>query len=271
MRKVRIIISVAIFLMLTVVKFISPAYAVQMKNEIQPILDRDDDLHLFLHRIDRSMHPIDYRSIEPYVPHPPLTELQQTLDGLINDPLADLPKASPLPEPDPTPEPDPVLAFGFAAREAFLNAQALVTDFAPPENVSYDVFSLPFEESTPISGETSSGFGYRIHPIHNEIRFHYGTDFAADAGTMIHAFADGTVLEAGTDDGYGNYVKIDHGNGFMTLYGHCSELWVSAGDFVSIGQTIALVGSTGQSTGPHLHFELIHNGIYLNPEFYLYS
>ena len=79
------------------------------------------------------------------------------------------------------------------------------------------------------------------------------------------------VLEAGTDDGYGNYVKLDHGNGFVTLYGHCNELLVAAGEEISRGQVIALVGSTGQSTGPHLHFELIHNGIYLNPEFYLYS
>ena len=152
-----------------------------------------------------------------------------------------------------------------------MESQAQITDAAPPENVSYDVVTLPFEESAPISGETSSGFGYRMHPIHNEIRFHYGTDFAANAGTVIHAFADGTVLEAGTDSGYGNYVKLDHGNGYITLYGHCSELSVSAGETVARGQPIALVGSTGQSTGPHLHFELIHNGVYLNPEFYLYA
>lgn len=271
MRKIRIIISVAVFLMLTIVKFISPSYAVQMKDEIQPILDRDDDLHLFLHRINRVLHPIDYHTVEPFIPNLPLTHLRQTLEGLTEDPLANLPKASLLPEPAPIPESDPVLAFGYAARETFLNAQAQITDAAPPENVSYDVLSLPFEECTPISGETSSGFGYRLHPIQNEIRFHYGTDFAAATGTVIHAFADGTVLEAGTDGGYGNYVKLDHGNGFVTLYGHCNELLVAAGEEISRGQVIALVGSTGQSTGPHLHFELIHNGIYLNPEFYLYS
>ena len=118
---------------------------------------------------------------------------------------------------------------------------------------------------------TSSGFGYRLHPIQNEVLFHYGTDFAADAGTEIHSFADGVVLASGTDSGYGNYVKVDHGGGFVTLYGHCSERLVSEGERVQRGQTIALVGSTGRSTGPHLHFELIHDGVYLNPEFYLYA
>ena len=271
MRKPRLQISIAVFLLLTAIKFISPASAVQIRNEIQPVLDHNDDYHRILHHIERKLHPIDDQAIAPYDPHPPLNELRQTLDGLSEDPLADLPKAKNLPQPKPTPEPDPALEFGFDARETFLHSQSQITDQAPPENVSYDVLSLPFEESAPILGETSSGFGYRMHPIHNEVRFHYGTDFAADSGTVIHAFADGTVLEAGTDEGYGNYVKLDHGNGFVTLYGHCSELLVSSGETVSISQPIALVGSTGQSTGPHLHFELMHDGIYLNPEFYLYT
>ena len=108
-----------------------------------------------------------------------------------------------------------------------------------------------------------------MHPIQGVVKFHYGTDFAASAGTDVLAFADGTVLAAGQDAGYGNYVKIDHGNGYVTLYGHCSELLVSAGQTVQRGERIALVGATGQATGPHLHFELMHDGVYLNPEFYL--
>lgn len=271
MRRYRLQICTTVFLILTVIKLISPASAVQIKNGIEPVLDHNDDFRHLIHQIERTLHPLHYDDAAPYDPHPPLTELRKTLDGLTEDPLADLPKVNWLPAPEPTPESDPMLEFGFAARETFLNAQSQITDAAPPENVSYEVLTLPFAESAPILGETSSGFGYRMHPIQNEIRFHYGTDFAADAGTDIHAFADGTVLEAGTDDGYGNYVKLDHGDGFISLYGHCSELLVSAGDPVVRGQTIALVGSTGQSTGPHLHFELIHNGVYLNPEFYLYA
>ena len=157
----------------------------------------------------------------------------------------------------------------YAARETFLQAQAAFSDRALPTNVSFDIPELPFATVSPVSGYTSSGFGYRMHPIQQTVKFHYGTDFAANAGTDICAFAAGTVLAAGQDAGYGNYAKVDHGGGFVTLYGHCSALLVSAGDTVSAGQVIARVGATGQATGPHLHFELIHEGVYLNPEFYL--
>lgn len=271
MQRLRIQICTAAFLGFTLVKLISPASAVQIKNELQPILNRNDNYHAIVHRFERILHPIDYRQLEPYEPHPPLTELRQTLNSLISDPLVDLPKVELTPETEPAEAENLALEYGYAIREAFLKSQSQVTDADPPENVSYEVVPLPFEESAPIEGETSSGFGFRMHPIHGEIRFHYGTDFAADAGTVIHAFADGVVLEAGSDDGYGNYVKLDHGDGFVSLYGHCSELWVSEGDTISRGQPIALVGSTGQSTGPHLHFELLHDGVYLNPEFYFYS
>ena len=157
----------------------------------------------------------------------------------------------------------------YAAREAFLESQAAFSDHALPANVSYDIPELPFVAVTPVAGYTSSGFGYRLHPIENTVKFHYGTDFAAGSGTDIRAFADGTVLAAGQDAGYGNYVKVDHGDGFVSLYGHCSTLLVSQGDAVTAGQVIARVGATGHATGPHLHFELIHKGVYLNPEFYL--
>ena len=103
----------------------------------------------------------------------------------------------------------------------------------------------------------------------NPILFHYGTDFAANSGTTVCAFADGTVLAAGQSDGYGNYVKLGHAGGYATLYGHCSKLLVRAGETVTLGQPIALVGATGKATGPHLHFELMHDGYYYNPEFYL--
>ena len=138
-----------------------------------------------------------------------------------------------------------------------------------PANVSYAVNELPFAHASPVAGYTSSGFGYRLHPLENKVKFHYGTDFAANSGTAVCAFADGTVLAAGQDDGYGNYVKIRHADGYTTLYGHCSKLLVRAGETVTIGQEIALVGATGKATGPHLHFELMHDGYYYNPEFYL--
>ncbi len=99
--------------------------------------------------------------------------------------------------------------------------------------------------------------------------FHTGTDFAIAQGTPIYASASGTVKFAGRKGGYGNLVIIDHGNGYQTYYAHCSALYVSAGQKVSKGENIAAVGSTGNSTGPHVHFEIRYNGNTLNPEKYV--
>jgi murein DD-endopeptidase MepM/ murein hydrolase activator NlpD len=121
----------------------------------------------------------------------------------------------------------------------------------------------------PCSGEITSGFGWRMHPILGYQRFHSGIDFGADYGTVIHAADRGTVIFAGWYGGYGNAVIIDHGNNLTTLYGHTSELYVSEGQVVQRGQAIAAVGSTGLSTGPHLHFEVRNNGEPVNPIAYL--
>lgn len=152
---------------------------------------------------------------------------------------------------------------------AFLETQEPYTEYGLPENVSYEYCPYPGETAVPVAGYNSSGFGYRIHPIKGEVRFHYGTDFAAWTGEDILAFADGSVTFAGYSDSYGNYITVDHGEGWETLYAHCSELMVSTGDKVSAGDRIALVGGTGLATGPHLHFELMHEGVYVNPEYYV--
>lgn len=152
---------------------------------------------------------------------------------------------------------------------AFLESQRAFSDYELPENVSYDYTPFPDEYSTPVSGYNSSGFGYRLHPIHGDVRFHYGTDFAAWTGENILCFADGTVSYAGYCDSYGNYITVDHADGWQSLYAHCSRLFVSAGQTVSAGELIALVGETGLVTGPHLHFELSQNGVYTNPEYYV--
>lgn len=127
---------------------------------------------------------------------------------------------------------------------------------------------IPFRGNLfrPIAGaRMTSGFGYRIHPISKKRKLHTGIDFGAPMGTPIHAAAPGVVIVAGTMRGYGNTVVIDHGGGLSTLYGHASRLYVSRGQRVKAGQTIAAVGSTGYSTGPHLHFETRINGSPVNP------
>jgi murein DD-endopeptidase MepM/ murein hydrolase activator NlpD len=114
----------------------------------------------------------------------------------------------------------------------------------------------------PITGAViSSGFGWRVHPITGERRLHKGVDFAAPTGTPIFASADGVVTESGwTDDGYGNIVELRHSDGTLTLYAHTNRVYVSKGQVISQGQAIAEVGSTGRSTGPHLHFEIQPDG-----------
>ncbi|HRJ26061.1 MAG TPA: peptidoglycan DD-metalloendopeptidase family protein [Fimbriimonadaceae bacterium] len=121
----------------------------------------------------------------------------------------------------------------------------------------------------PVSGRITSGFGMRFHPILKQNRMHNGIDFAAPTGTPIVSVAPGVVLSAGYRRGYGNTVVIDHGGGMSTLYAHCSRLFVSEGQRVTRGQRIAAVGSTGLSTGPHLHFEVRIDGRPVDPRRYL--
>ena len=121
----------------------------------------------------------------------------------------------------------------------------------------------------PISGPITSEFGSRTHPIFGTARFHSGLDIGGDYGMPIYAAASGTVIYAGWISGYGNAVIIDHGGGVTTLYGHNDSLNVSEGENVAQGQVIAMCGSTGNSTGPHCHFEVRENGEPVSPYGYL--
>ena len=132
---------------------------------------------------------------------------------------------------------------------------------------SSDVADLGISLIRPISGTITSRFGAR-----SSIRSsaHTGLDIATASGTPIAAAASGTVTFSGYKGSYGNLLVISHGNGVQTYYGHCSSLYVTAGESVSQGQTIAAVGSTGNSTGPHLHLEIRVDGVAYNPQNYLY-
>ena len=115
-------------------------------------------------------------------------------------------------------------------------------------------------------GYISSSFGERMDPFNGEEAFHKGVDFASDAGTDVLAVASGIVgLWAGPREGYGNLVEINHGNGYVTRYGHAEKTLVDVGDKVERGQAIAVVGSTGRSTGPHVHFEVVKDGRQIDP------
>ncbi len=128
----------------------------------------------------------------------------------------------------------------------------------------------------PISNRTlnrvSSGFGYRIDPVYKDRRLHPGLDFTAPIGTPIYAAADGVVKDAGFNTGgYGNRVVVNHGFGYETLYAHMVRIKARVGTKVKRGEVIGYVGSTGKSTGPHLHYEVHKNGIQLDPIYFFYN
>lgn len=123
--------------------------------------------------------------------------------------------------------------------------------------------TFPIETYTRIS----SPFGERIDPIGGGEAFHKGVDIAAPAGTRILAAENGTVVKSEYDEAFGYYIKIDHGNGFYTLYGHCEALVAQEGMCVRAGDVVGYVGSTGSSTGNHLHFAMVKNGLYFDPAY----
>jgi murein DD-endopeptidase MepM/ murein hydrolase activator NlpD len=137
----------------------------------------------------------------------------------------------------------------------------VVTDSA---NKKFLPTLLPIED-----GWFSSNFGWRIDPFNGQKTFHEGIDFPAEVGTAIDAAASGKVIFADVHPAYGKMLEIDHGNGLVSRYAHCSSLLVKEGDLVIRGQRIAMVGTTGRSTGPHLHFEVRLNGVPQNPARFL--
>ncbi|SFV31005.1 M23 family metallopeptidase [Thermoflavifilum thermophilum] len=134
--------------------------------------------------------------------------------------------------------------------------------------------SIPAIEPIPDEdiNRIASGFGYRIDPIYKTRKFHPGIDFAASEGTPIYATGNGVVEWSGMDEsGYGVHVIIRHGFGYETLYGHLEKTVVKKGEQVKRGQIIGYVGSTGKSTGPHCHYEVIRNGVKVNPVYFFYN
>lgn len=165
-------------------------------------------------------------------------------------------------------------ADGFAASLQSLvrgldRIEANLSDVAQATTVEY-LNSMAFPSRRPVpGGRISSGFGNRVDPFTHRLARHTGVDMPAPFGAPILASAGGRVRFAGRRSAYGNTVEIDHGNGLVTRYGHASRLYVHSGDVVLPGQKIAAVGSTGRSTGPHLHFEVLSKGKQVEPRLYL--
>lgn len=144
---------------------------------------------------------------------------------------------------------------------------------ALPDNATMDQYNLDIlgvgATATPALGWVSSPFGWREHPVDGGEKFHNGVDLAVNTGTAVGAFADGVVDYIGDSPVYGLYLQIKHAGGLTSFYAHCSELCVQQGQTVTAGETVALSGDTGNSTGPHLHFEMKLDGTLLNPLYYI--
>lgn len=140
-------------------------------------------------------------------------------------------------------------------------------EFPLPDNVDNHEYELPFEYIRPCEGTITSPFGYREHPISGKTTFHYGIDIAFTENSPIVTMSDGTVIECGNSAIFGNYVKIQHDDGFVSFYGHLNSVKVKKGDNVNMGDEVGLMGQTGVATGPHLHFEIRRNNKRLNPSY----
>ena len=164
-----------------------------------------------------------------------------------------------------------------------INAVNQVVEVATAIDTTDAKITEVINEQAKIKAATLDGVYFSVKPVSGNITSRYGTvesvrdhthaglDIAAPYGTTIVAAADGEITYSGWMSGYGNLIIIDHGNGIQTYYGHCSKLYAKVGDEVKAGNTIAAVGSTGNSTGNHLHFEIRKNGTTLNPQKYLYK
>ena len=157
------------------------------------------------------------------------------------------------------------LDLAFSKRE---NQLELLGYFSANKRLSKEIrpAGLPVEK-----GWLSSQYGYRADPFSGKKVFHHGVDIAGKSGTKILAAASGLVTWTGEKNGYGYLIEIDHGSGYVTRYGHNKKILVKVGDVVKQSDVIANMGSTGRSTGPHVHFEVLLNGKKVNPRQYLYS
>jgi murein DD-endopeptidase MepM/ murein hydrolase activator NlpD len=154
-------------------------------------------------------------------------------------------------------------------RRAALEPEGSASGHGMFSNLQIDRTTVP--SLWPVRGQITAGFGQRMDPFSGEGAFHAGVDISVPFGTKVIATADGIVLEAGPEAGYGNEILIDHGDGLSTKYGHLSRIFVAVGQMLKRGQTIGAVGMTGKTTGPHLHYEVHIHDTPVNPTKYLHG
>ena len=276
---IRLVICGGIFVLLVGAKLALPAKMESFNARLSELLSSNMDVQAVFSAVGRGFSgDTDNAAEEVYqaVFHP--EEARETAAALpmpqetpALDMLREYENTAPIGETQPEEQPAEAQTAEEQAPQAEIStlAYVLYSDKNLPEDVSMEQAILDFDYCTPVCGVLSSSFGYREHPLEGEERFHYGVDLAADTGTAVSCFADGTVTVVGDSSSYGKYCIVTHAGGYATLYAHCSRITVASGAKVSRGEKIAEVGETGMATGPHLHFELHQDGVYLNPIYYV--
>ena len=281
-RLLQLVACGSVFVLLVAVKLLLPSKMSSIGEQLSGILRQNMDIQAVFSAVGQAaagetdaqgMLGEVYQAV--FAPQES-TEVMQTATVQVQDPrfmessaIESLRQFQKEQTEEPQQESESSAAEGTGGVEASNLAYVLYSDQNLPENVSLEQAILGFDYCTPLAGCLSSNFGYREHPTEGEERFHYGVDLAAEEGTAISCFADGTVKAVGESSSYGKYVIVSHQSGYDTLYAHCSKITVSSGTEIKEGETIAKVGSTGMATGPHLHFELHRDGVYLNPIYYV--
>lgn len=272
-RLLQLVACSGVFVLLVAAKLLLPAKMTQINEKISGALRQNMDVQAVFSAVGRAVTGEKdaggaMEDVYQAVFHPEKGEALETaaLEGLPLDELAALEdlrgyRAAVEQQPQEPPAEEQT--------EVSTLAYVLYSDNNLPEDVSLEQAILGFDYCTPVCGTLTSNFGYREHPVEGEERFHYGVDLAANTGTAVNCFADGTVTAVGESSSYGKYCIVTHTGGYSTLYAHCSRVTASSGTAVKEGQKIAEVGETGMATGPHLHFELHRDGTYLNPIYYV--
>ncbi|SMC39588.1 M23 family metallopeptidase [Papillibacter cinnamivorans] len=299
-RMIQLIICAGIFLVMVAAKIVYPAGIDRVRGDIMGVITQDVDYKAAFSSIGRAIGEgggvTDVLSrVYVAVVHPGRTVavsgvtegflseqdylstsagdgsaiLNRRVNRVFDASAASSPEAAQQPEAEPIQASSESETAEITHLSAVIEVEPAYSGPALPDGVSLKHELLGITFTSPLKGEISSPFGYREHPVDGGEKFHYGIDLAADTGAAVGAFADGKVIAVGDSSSLGKYLEIEHAGGVTTLYAHCSKICVSAGQSVAMGSKVAEVGNTGISTGPHLHFEVHLNGIYLNPAWYL--
>lgn len=276
-RLIQLAACAGIFVLLVAVKLLLPGRMAQIGRFLSGRMEQNVDVRAVFSAVGRAFAGESdvggaakdvYQAV--FHPEAPGEALETAVLGELPEPSAlDTLRACREEAEQPAEEPEEKPAPAGGEGQASTLAYVLYSEQNLPGNVSLEQAILDFDYRAPLAGALSSNFGYREHPVEGEERFHYGVDLAAETGTEIGCFADGTVTAVGESSSYGKYCVVAHQGGYTTLYAHCSRVTVSSGTAVHRGQKIAEVGETGMATGPHLHFELQRDGVYLNPIYYV--